>query len=98
MSFSESNSITKNEIDIKKKCQKRKKEKKKPSILKVLHGNTKSPTGCMYSWRYSILLEVKEGIWPSFKGGCLDFSHLPELKNIYITEIYVKKRIQIIIN
>ena len=25
------------------------------------------------------------------KGGYLDFSHLPELKNIYITEIYVKK-------
>ena len=21
----------------------------------------------MYSWRYNILLEVKEGIWPSFK-------------------------------
>ena len=32
------------------------------SILKVLHGNTKSPTGSMYSWRYNILLEVKEGI------------------------------------
>ena len=32
------------------------------SILKVLHGNTKSPTDCMYSWRYNILLEVKEGI------------------------------------
>ena len=27
----------------------------------------------------------------SFKGGYLDFSHLPELKNIYITEIYLKK-------
>ena len=25
------------------------------SILKVLHGNTKSPTGRMYSWRYNIL-------------------------------------------
>ena len=25
------------------------------SILKVLHGNTKSPTGCMYTWRYNIL-------------------------------------------
>ena len=33
----------------------------------VLHGNTKSPTVCMYSWRYNILLEVKEGIWSSFK-------------------------------
>ena len=32
------------------------------SILKVLHGNTKSPTSCMYSSRYNILLEVKEGI------------------------------------
>ena len=32
----------------------------KTSILKVLHGNTKSPTGCMYSCRYNILLEVKE--------------------------------------
>ena len=31
------------------------------SILKVLHGNTKSPTGCMCSWRYNILLEVKKG-------------------------------------
>ena len=28
---------------------------------------------------------------PNFKGGYLDFSHLPELKNIYITEIYMKK-------
>ena len=27
----------------------------------------KSPTGCMYSWRYNILSEVKEGIWSSFK-------------------------------
>ena len=27
-----------------------------------------------------------------FKGGYLDFSHLTELKNIYITEIYVKKQ------
>ena len=25
------------------------------------------------------------------KGGYLDFSHLTELKNIYITEIYIKK-------
>ena len=28
---------------------------------------------------------------PNSKGGYLDFSHLPELKNIYITEIYMKK-------
>ena len=34
----------------------------KTSILKVLHGSTKSPNSCMYSWRYNILLEVKEGI------------------------------------
>ena len=26
------------------------------------------------------------------KGGYLDFSHLSELKNIYITEIYMKKQ------
>ena len=26
------------------------------------------------------------------KGGYLDFSHLAELKNIYITEIYMKKQ------
>ena len=32
------------------------------SILKVLQGNTKSPIGCMYSWRYNIVLEVNEGI------------------------------------
>ena len=30
------------------------------------------------------------------KGGYLDFLHLSELKNIYITEIYMKKTIQII--
>ena len=29
-----------------------------------------------------------------FKGGYLDFSHLTELKNIYITEIYMKKKKQ----
>ena len=27
-----------------------------------------------------------------FKGGYLDFSHLTELKNIYTTEIYMKKQ------
>ena len=32
------------------------------------------------------------------KGGYLDFSHLTELKNIYITEIYMKKKIQIVNN
>ena len=26
------------------------------------------------------------------KGGYLDFSHLTELKNIYISEIYTKKK------
>ena len=31
-----------------------------------------------------------------FKGGYLDFSHLSELKKIHITEIYMKKTIQII--
>ena len=30
-----------------------------------------------------------------FKGGYLDFSHLTELKYIYITEIYMKKRSRI---
>ena len=33
-----------------------------------------------------------------FKGGYLDFSHLAELEKIYITEIYMKKTIQIIKN
>ena len=28
----------------------------------------------------------------TLKGGYLDFSHLTELKNIYITEIYLKKQ------
>ena len=27
-----------------------------------------------------------------FKGGYLDFSHLTELENIYITEIYMRKQ------
>ena len=26
------------------------------------------------------------------KGGCLDFSHLTELENVYITKIYLKKK------
>ena len=33
-----------------------------------------------------------------FKGGYSDFSHLTELKNIFMTEIYMKKTIQIISN
>ena len=28
----------------------------------------------------------------SFKGDCLDFSHLTKLKYIYITEMYMKKQ------
>ena len=32
----------------------------------------------------------------SLGGGYLDFSHLTELKNIYITEIYMKKKLRII--
>ena len=32
-------------------------------------------------------------IYPSIiKGGFLDFSNLSELKNVYITEIYMKKK------
>ena len=27
-----------------------------------------------------------------FKGDCLDFSHLTKLRNIYVTEIYMKKQ------
>ena len=34
----------------------------------------------------------------ALKDGYLDFSHLTELKKIYITEIYMKKTIQIIKN
>ena len=34
----------------------------------------------------------------TFKGGYLDFSHLTKLKNMYFTEIYLKKIIQIINN
>ena len=38
-------------------------------------------------------------VWEWVKGGYLDFSHLTELKkDIYITEIYMKKTIQIINN
>ena len=32
---------------------------------------------------------------PTVKGGYLDFAHLTKLKNIYITEINMKKTIQI---
>ena len=34
----------------------------------------------------------------TLKGGYLDFSNLTELKNVYITEIYMEKTIQIIKN
>ena len=37
------------------------------------------------------MIRDKKHIQFVFKGGYLDFSHLPESKNIYITEIYVKK-------
>ena len=33
-------------------------------------------------------------VWEWVKGGHLDFSQLPELKDIYITEIYMKKQYQ----
>ena len=52
-------------------------------ILKVFHGNIKSPTCCMYSWRYNILLEVKES---SFKGGYSDFFTSHRIRK------YMKKR------
>ena len=42
-------------------------------------------------------LAVKEALTlyhtiPTFKGGYLNFSHLTELKNIYIIDIYMKKQ------
>ena len=42
---------------------------------------------------YSLLVERFFFVSINFKGGFLDFSHLTELKkNIYITEIYRKKK------
>ena len=38
------------------------------------------------------------GEYLQFKGGYLDVSHLTTLKNINITDIYMKKTIQIINN
>ena len=37
-------------------------------------------------------------LYSSIKGGYLDFSHLTELRNIYITEIHLKKKTIQIIN
>ena len=37
------------------------------------------------------LVQIETNCRQHFKGGYLDFSHLTELKNIYITEIYMKK-------
>ena len=30
--------------------------------------------------------------WHKVKGGHLDFSHLTELENVFITEVYMKKQ------
>ena len=62
------------------------------SILKVLHGNTKSPTGCMYSWRYNILLEVKEGICSSFKIKEMCLSLYALLLRTLVTDLNAKNR------
>ena len=35
--------------------------------------------------------------YSELKGGYLNFSHLTELKNIYVTKMYLKKTIQITI-
>ena len=46
------------------------------SILKVLHGNTKSPTCCMYSWRYNILyLTILYNIRNVFVFVCIAFKN-----------------------
>ena len=39
-----------------------------------------------------LLRENTRNISDSIKGDHLDFSHLTELKNTYITEIYIKKQ------
>ena len=49
------------------------------------------PTECYIRQHYGRILYL------SFKGGYLDFSHLTELRNIHITEIY-EKTVQIIKN
>ena len=41
---------------------------------------------------YSLGEQLYQIILKSIKGGYLDFSHLIELKNIHITEIYMKKQ------
>ena len=41
---------------------------------------------CSYARRKDMRVSIV------FKGGHLDFSHQTELKNIYITEIYMKKQ------
>ena len=47
------------------------------SILKVLHGNTKSPTGHMYSWRYNILyLTILYNIRNVFVFVCIAFKNV----------------------
>ena len=41
--------------------------------------------------QHGVLFYQKASFMGLFKGGYLDFSHLTELENIYITEIYMKK-------
>ena len=45
------------------------------------------PFVCRTGWK-----EGQNGQMDGIKGGHLDFSHLTELKNIYITETYMKKQ------
>ena len=37
-------------------------------------------------------MSLRGSVLLSFKSGYLDFSHLTEFNNIYITEIYMKKK------
>ena len=41
------------------------------------------------SYTRSLIVRI---VWYRVKGGYLDFVHLTELRNIYITEIYMKKQ------
>ena len=65
-------------------------------LCMLYHRNASSPLSPENSLYIGVQRLFKSLSHITFRG--LDFSHFTELKNIYITKIYMKKRIQIINN
>ena len=59
----------------------------------ILQQNTKPVKyGCLHRQIQKPNKNIVAALMRRIKGGYLDFSHLTELENIYITEIYMRKQ------